>query len=194
MTGPHLIEIGLRGAAHALVWAWRFYLAHGWPLLALAAVPVAVRVALALRRQQQMRAPGASESTEGLAVLWRGVLMLAIAGLDLTPSAPWWESIWPGSWTQQLAGRLGAMSGRELEWLALWAGIALIILLIAGLLRLLTTPQLLVSVMSATGMPLSKARRRSEAIGHTVGNLVTIPVTTLLMYAAVARAALCLRP
>ena len=46
--------------------------------------------------------------------------------------------------------------------------------------------------MAAPG-PGGDARARAEAIGFTVGNMITIPLTTLLMYAAVARAALCLR-
>jgi hypothetical protein len=84
------------------------------------------------------------------------------------------------------------MSGRGLEWISLCAGAALVVLVLAGLLRLMTRPRLLAWALSLTGMRPQAAKARADAIGFTVGNLITIPLTTLLMYAAVARAALSL--
>lgn len=192
MNAPQAIEIGLVGAVRACGWAGRFYVEHGWPLLAMAAVPALVRALMALR-VRQMLPPGAHEATEALVGASRAVLMLAIAGIDLRPETPWWESIWPGAWTSQLSARLSGMSGRGLEWISLCVGVALIVFVLAGLLRLMTLPRLLGWGFSLTGMRPHAAKARAEAIGFTVGNLITIPLTTLLMYAAVARAPLCLR-
>jgi hypothetical protein len=101
--------------------------------------------------------------------------------------------MWPGAWMPQLSARLDGMSGRGLEWISLCAGVALLVFVLGGLLRLLTRPRLLRRALSLTGMRPQRATARAEAIGFTIGNLITIPLTTLLMYAAVARAALCLR-
>jgi hypothetical protein len=191
VNAPHTIEAGLAGAVRASEWAGRFYVEHGWPLLAIAAVPAFVRALTALRARQMLPA-GASETTEGLVAASRAVLVLAIAGIDLLPDVLWWESIWPGAWTTQLSARLDGMSGRGLEWISLCAGVALVVLVLAGLLRLMTRPRLLAWALSLTGMRPQAAKARADAIGFTVGNLITIPLTTLLMYAAVARAALSL--
>jgi len=192
VNATQAIEIGLIGAVRAFEWAGRFYVEHAWPLLAMAAVPALVRALMALR-VRQMLPPGAHEATEGLVGLSRAVLMLAIAGIDLLPDTPWWQSIWPGAWTTQLSARLSGMSGRGVEWVSLCVGVALIVFVLAGLLRLLTLPRLLGWGFSLTGMRPRAAKARAELIGLTVGNLITIPLTTLLMYAAVARAAFCLR-
>jgi hypothetical protein len=192
VNAPQAIEIGLVGAVRACEWAGRFYVEHAWPLLAMAAVPAVVRALMALR-VRQMLPPGAHEATEGFVAASRAVLMLAIAGIDLLPGTPWWQSIWPGAWTSQLSARLSGMSGRGLEWISLCVGVALIVFVLAGLLRLLTLPRLLEWGFSLTGRRPHAAKARAEAIGFTVGNLIIIPLTTLLMYAAVARAPLCLR-
>jgi hypothetical protein len=181
------------GAIRAFGWAVRFYAHHSWPLLALAAVPAIVRGMMALRSRHQMVADHTSEALEALVAVWRGALMLVIAGLDLLPDMPWWESMWPGAWAAQMGGRLNAMSGRGPEWIGLCFWVAIVVVIFALVLRSLTGPSLLTSVLMSTGMPRQKATRRAEAIGFTVGNLITIPLTTLLLYAAVARAALCLR-
>jgi hypothetical protein len=192
VNATQAIEIGLIGAVRAFEWAGRFYVEHAWPLLAMAAVPALVRALMALR-VRQMLPPGAHEATEGLVGLSRAVLMLAIAGIDLLPNTPWWESIWPGAWTAQISARLSGMSGRGLEWISLWAGVALVVFVLGGVLHLMTLPRLLGWVLSLTGMRPRAATARAEAIGIAVGNLITIPLTTLLMYAAVARAPFCLR-
>ncbi len=192
MSAPQAIAIGLVGAVRACEWAGRFYVEHSWPLLAMAAVPAFVRALMALR-VRQMLPPGANEATEVLVAVSRAVLMLAIAGIDLLPDTPWWQSIWPGAWTAQLSARLSGMSGRGLEWISLCVGVALVVFVLAGMLRLMTRPRLLAWALSLVGMRPRAATARAEALGFTVGNLITIPLTTLLMYAAVARAALCLR-
>ena len=192
MNAPQAIGIGLVGAVRAFEWAGRFYVEHAWPLLAMAAVPALVRALMALR-VRQMLPPGAHEATEALVAASRAVLMLAIAGIDLLPNTPWWESIWPGAWTAQISARLSGMSGRGLEWISLWAGVALVVFVLGGVLHLMTLPRLLGWVLSLTGMRPRAATARAEAIGIAVGNLITIPLTTLLMYAAVARAPFCLR-
>ena len=192
MNATQAIEIGLIGAVRAFEWAGRFYVEHAWPLLAMAAVPALVRALMALR-VRQMLPPGAHEATEGLVGLSRAVLMLAIAGIDLLPDTPWWQSIWPGAWTTELSARLSGMTGRGLEWISLCVAVALVVFVLAGLLRSMTQPRLLGWGLSLTGMRPRAATARAQAIGFTVGNLITIPLTTLLMYAAVARAAFCLR-
>jgi hypothetical protein len=192
VNAPQAIGIGLVGAVRACEWAVRFYVEHGWPLLAMAAVPALVRALMALR-VRQMLPPGAHEATEALVGVSRAELMLAIAGIDLLPNTPWWESIWPGAWTAQISARLSGMSGRGLEWISLWAGVALVVFVLGGVLHLMTLPRLLGWVLSLTGMRPRAATARAEAIGIAVGNLITIPLTTLLMYATVARASLCLR-
>jgi hypothetical protein len=191
MSAAQAIGLGLAGAVRASGWAGRFYVEHGWPLLAMAAVPALIRALMALR-VRQMLPPGANEITEGFVAAWRAVLMLAIAGIDLLPDTPWWQSIWPGAWSPQLSARLGGMSGRGLEWISLCVGVTLVVFTLAALLRLMTMPQLLRWGLSLTGMRPHRATARAEAIGLTVGNLITIPLTTLLVYAAVARAVLCL--
>jgi hypothetical protein len=180
------------GAVQALGWAAGFYVAHCWPLLAIAAIPALTRWALSLRSRQMLPA-SASEPAVGVIAVSRGVLMLAIAGLDLLPDSPWWESMWPDAWTAALNGRIGGMSGRPGEWAILCLGVALIVTVLAGTLRLLTTPRFLLRAMALAGLRPRHAARRAEVIGVTVAHLITIPLTTLLMYAAVARAALCLR-
>jgi len=192
VNAPQAIGAGLVGALRACEWAGQFYVEHAWPLLAMAAVPTLVRALMALR-VRQMLPPGAHEAIEGLVGLSRAVLMLAIAGIDLLPNTPWWESIWPGAWTAQISARLSGMSGRGLEWISLWAGVALVVFVLGGVLHLMTLPRLLGWVLSLTGMRPRAATARAEAIGIAVGNLITIPLTTLLMYAAVARAPFCLR-
>jgi hypothetical protein len=101
--------------------------------------------------------------------------------------------MWPGAWTTQLSARLSGMSGHGVEWISLCVGVALIVLVLAGLLRLMTLPRLLGGGFSLIGMRPWAAMARAELVGLMVRNLITIPLTTLLMYAAVARAALCLR-
>jgi hypothetical protein len=159
----------------------------------MAALPAVVRWAQALRSHHQMLPANAGETVEAVVAVWRGILLFAIAGLDLLPDSPWWESIWPGAWMTQLGGRVGSMSGRGLEWIGLCIWIATIVIVMAFVLRFLTAPHRLASALALTGTRPPVARRRAEAIGFAVGNLVTVPLTTLLMYAAVARAALCLR-
>jgi hypothetical protein len=193
VTGPTVIDLSVRGALRALGWAMIFYRQNAWPLMAIAALPLVARLALVSRGRHQMTPAHAGEALEGAVALWRGVLVLAIAGLDLLPDTPWWQSIWPGAWTAQLAARLGGMSGHGVQWLAFCAGVALVIGSVAGVLRLMTLAGPLRWVLSRSGMRPQKAAARAEAIGFIVGNLITIPLTTLLMYAAVARAAICLR-
>jgi hypothetical protein len=193
VNGPPGIAAGLIGSIRAVGWALRFYSEHGWPLVGLAALPAVVRLGLELRLRHQMLPASAGEGVEAIVAVWRGLLLLAIAGLDLLPDAPWWESIWPGAWMAQLGGRVGHMSGRGIEWIGLCLWIATIVIVMTFVLRSVTAPHRLASALALTGMRPLSARRRAEAITFAVANLVTVPVTTLLMYAAVARAALCLR-
>lgn len=193
MTAPLAAEGLARGALRALVWAVRFYVEHGWPLIAIAAFPAVVRSLLALRVPHQMLPAHTGATGEAFVALWRAVLLLAIAGLDLLPNLPFWESIWPGAWAAHLAARIGGMSGRGGQWLGLCAAIAIVALAIALIMRVLTAPGMWAWLFGLRGTRPPVARRRAEALGFFVGNMITIPLTTLLMYAAVARAAICLR-
>jgi hypothetical protein len=179
------------GALRALWWAGGFYVEHRWPLAAIAAVPLLVRAVLDMRPRQMLPAH-AGEVATAVLVLWRGVLMLAIAGIDLLPDSPWWESIWPNEWGAQLGVRINEMSGRGVEWTFLCLTIGSLVLLVAAALRFVTTPRFLLRMMAWTGVRRHRAVRRAETIGFTVTNLVTIPLTTLLLYAALARAELLL--
>ena len=193
MTGPLVTGVLARGTLRALVWAVRFYAQHAWPLLALAAFPAVVRGLMALRVQHQMRSAEAGAAGDMFVALWRGVLLFAIAGLDLLPSVPWWDSIWPGAWAPHLGGRIGAMSGHGLQWVGLCLGIAIVVMALAFVSRIVTAPPIWTWLLTLTGTRPPVAKRRADAIGFAFGNVITIPLTTLLMYAAVARAALCLR-
>lgn len=177
----------------AVGWALRFYVQHAWPLLALASVPAIVRMSRALREPQIM-ATGHSGRFEGLVAAWPGVMMLLVAGLDLEPGLSWWESLWPGVWASALGGRIGGVANHVWEWAWLAMGVAVAVTLLAGAIKLLTTPRLLTSLFRLLRLRPARARRQAEAVGFGIGNLITIPLTTLMIYAAIARAGECLRP
>lgn len=193
MTAPLPLAGLSRGALRALFWAVRFYLEHAWPLVAIAAFPAVARSLLALRIPHQMRPASTGAIGDAFVALWRAVLLLAIAGLDLLPNASLVDSIWPGAWASQLAGRIGGMSGRGLEWLGLGAAIAIVVLAIALIMRVATAPVVWAWIFGLRGTRPPVARRRAEAFASFLGNMITIPLTTLLLYSAVARAAICLR-
>jgi hypothetical protein len=186
---------GLAGAVCALGWALRFYVQHAWPLVALASVPAIVKMSWALRGPgPQVMATGRSSAFEGLVAAWPGVMMLLVAGLDLEPGLSWWESLWPGVWASALGGRIAAIADHGWEWAWLAAGVAVAVTLLAGAIKLLTTPRLLTSLFRLLRARPAKARQQAEAVGFGIGNLITIPLTTLMIYAAIARASECLRP
>jgi hypothetical protein len=187
------IAEGMIGAARAVWWAATFYVIHAWPLAALVGLPAIVRMAAAVRSPH----PASSNLSTGLGLvstLLRVTLFLVVASIDMAPDAPWYQSLWPGIWTQSLASRFASMSGRiDLWiWMGLWAALATLVIM--GVVKVLTLPAILRPVFQVIGVEQARATRWAEAVALGAAGLITLPMTSLILYAAVARAGYCLHP
>ena len=184
---------GLLGSLRAVGWAAGFYLIHAWPIAVLAGIPASVRVIAALRGPSSAVTP-LSNWIERFSSLLRVALLVVVAALDLAPDTSWWEGLWPGVWTSALGARLALMSGRidAWIWMGLWAMV--VVLVLTGLLKLLAWPRALAAAFRGLRVRPIQAARRADAVAVGLSGLVTLPLTSLIMYAAVARAGSCLHP
>jgi hypothetical protein len=187
------IAEGMTGSLRAVAWAVVFYVMHAWPLAVLVGVPTLVMIVPIVRGTYS---PG-GDSTRSVGIvsmLLRVTLFLIVGSIDLSTGAAWWDNLWPGEWATPLSGRVASMSGRVDVWLWMGLGVAIACVVITALVKLLTLPAALRFVFRAFGARPAKAARWADAIGLGAGSMITLPITSLILYAAVARPAYYLRP